>query len=439
MAEENHKPSFNWPLLLRNALTLIFIVGVLYLLYKLGVVTLFILFGVVLSLVARPIYIQLEKINIGKFKIPGAVNAIISIVLVWAALFGIGAAIFPIVSREVTKISKVNPEQILNQMQDPINKGIVELEKLGVLKFVDTTQKVPEKIIERTVIYKLPCDTVMANGGYFEINQDTLYRELLVTPVNTTGDTTTYTGIRHRKELEKQLKLLWTDYFNYGKVSKWFGSALNFLGNLLAIFASSTFLAFFFLRDKNLFMKMVLAIVPEKYEKQTTTVLNESRKMLSRYFIGLLTELLLVMICTTIGLLIIGMRFDLAITIGFFCGFFNIVPYVGPLIGAALGLLLGITNHIDMDFYLVVFPLLIKMAIVFWIVQILDNNVFQTVIFSNSVKAHPIEIFLVIVIAGNIAGITGMIFAIPAYTFIRIIARQFFSNFKVVRSLTKNM
>lgn len=439
MAEENNKPAFNWPLLLRNVLTLLFIVGILYLLYKLGVVTLFILFGVVLSLVARPLYIQLEKINIGKFKIPGAVNAIISIMLVWSALFGIGAAIFPIVSREVTKISKVNPEKILTQMQDPINKGIEKLEKLGVLKFADTTIAVPEKIVERTVIYKIPCDTILSQGGYFSLDPDTVTRELESSPVIVAGDTNISGGIRHRKELEKQLKLLWNDYFNYGKVSKWFGSAINLVGNLLAIIASASFLAFFFLRDKSLFMKMVLAIVPEKYEKQTTTVLNDSRKMLSRYFIGLMLELLLVMVCTTIGLLIIGMRFDLAITIGFFCGFFNIVPYVGPLIGAALGLLLGITNHLEMDFYLVVFPLLIKMAIVFWIVQILDNNLFQTLIFSNSVKAHPIEIFLVIVIAGNIAGIAGMIFAIPGYTFIRIIARQFFSNFKVVRSLTKNM
>jgi predicted PurR-regulated permease PerM len=145
------------------------------------------------------------------------------------------------------------------------------------------------------------------------------------------------------------------------------------------------------------------------------------------------------MISTTIGLLIVGIRFDLAITIGFFCGLFNIVPYVGPLLGGAFGLLLGVSNYIELDFYATVLPILIKMAIVFSIVQILDNNVLQPLIFSNSVNAHPIEIFLVIVIAGNFAGVIGMIFAVPGYTLLRILARQFFSNFRVVRSLTQNM
>jgi predicted PurR-regulated permease PerM len=84
-------------------------------------------------------------------------------------------------------------------------------------------------------------------------------------------------------------------------------------------------------------------------------------------------------------------------------------------------------------------PLMLRMGLVFWIVQILDNNLFQTWIFSNSVNAHPLEIFLVIVLAGTLAGIPGMIFAVPGYTFLRIIGKQFFTNFKFVRSLTKNM
>jgi predicted PurR-regulated permease PerM len=186
-------------------------------------------------------------------------------------------------------------------------------------------------------------------------------------------------------------------------------------------------------------MKMLLSAIPDKFEEKTKKVFDDSRKLLSRYFIGLMLELLLVMICVTIGLLIVGIRFDLAITIGFFCGLFNIIPYVGPLLGGAFGLILGISNHIELDFYTAVMPMLIKMAIVFAVVQILDNNIFATVIFSNSVNAHPIEIFLVIVIAGNFGGIVGMIFAVPGYTFLRILARQFFSNFKVVRSLTKNL
>jgi len=439
MADDKEKLGFNWRSLLRNVITMLFILGLLFLLYKLGIVSLFLLFGFVLSLIARPIYSTLEKINIGKFKIPGALNAIISILLVWAVLGGIGAAVLPIISKEVNAISKINPEKVLTQLQDPINKSLIKLEKWGVLKFSDSTNTVPERVIEKTVIYKIPCDSSMIYDMFLNLDSDTLYRD--ITPsLNTKPEMTdSVKGIYLRKELENTFKRLWSDYFNYGKVSKLFGSAFSLLGNIIAILGSASFLAFFFLRDKNLFMKMVLALIPEKFEKQTITVFNDCQKMLTRYFIGLVIELLLVMVCTTIGLLIVGLRFDLAVTIGFFCGLFNIIPYVGPLIGGALGLLIGITNYLDADMNLVVFPLLIKMAIVFWIVQILDNNIFQTVIYSNTVNAHPIEIFMVIVIAGNFGGVTWMIFAIPGYTFLRIIARQFFSNFKVVRSLTKNM
>jgi predicted PurR-regulated permease PerM len=440
MAVENEKqPSFNWRGLIRNLLTLLVIVAIIFLFYKLGVVSLFILFGVLLSLVARPIYNLLERINIKQRKIPGALNAILSILLVWCILGGIGLAIVPIITKEITTISKVDPEKILVQLQDPINAAIIKMENLGVLKYVDSTQATPERVVQRTIIYKIPCDTNFAMGSYFTLEGDTIDRELLAAEVPIAKDSGNVTGIRHRKEIVSMMKLLWNDYFSAGKVKKWFGSAFSLVGNIFAIIASSTFLAFFFLRDRKLFMKMISSAVPQKFAEKTVTVFTDSRKLLSRYFIGLMLELLLVMICTTIGLLIVGIRFDLAITIGFFCGLFNIVPYVGPLLGGAFGLLLGVSNYIELDFYATVLPILIKMAIVFSIVQILDNNVLQPLIFSNSVNAHPIEIFLVIVIAGNFAGVIGMIFAVPGYTLLRILARQFFSNFRVVRNLTQNM
>ena len=71
--------------------------------------------------------------------------------------------------------------------------------------------------------------------------------------------------------------------------------------------------------------------------------------------------------------------------------------------------------------------------------QLIDNFLFQPLIFSNSVKAHPLEIFLVVLSAGIIWGISGMIVAIPFYTLLRIIAKEFLSEFKVIEQLTKNI
>lgn len=69
----------------------------------------------------------------------------------------------------------------------------------------------------------------------------------------------------------------------------------------------------------------------------------------------------------------------------------------------------------------------------------IDNILFQPLIYSSSVKAHPLEIFLVILAAGNMAGIVGMFLAIPTYTIIRVVAKEFFENMKLVRKLTENL
>jgi predicted PurR-regulated permease PerM len=69
-------------------------------------------------------------------------------------------------------------------------------------------------------------------------------------------------------------------------------------------------------------------------------------------------------------------------------------------------------------------------------VNIIDNNILVPVIYSKSVKSHPLEIFLVIIIGGGLAGLAGMLFAVPVYTLLRVIAKEFFNNFRVVRKLT---
>jgi predicted PurR-regulated permease PerM len=438
------KSPINLNKLVKNILTICTIAFILFLLWYFMSITIYILVGVILSLIARPLYIQLEKISIGKFKIPGAINALVSIFLIWGILGGIGAIVFPIMVKEVVKISKVNPERFISQLEKPINSTIKEMETLGLISFNDKDSVPVEhtKTIERIIVYKLPCDSiynaVYNKGSIFEPEVDTLIKASKNVPDEEVKDTVVH-GIVHRKEIDGMIRDFGHKYVNMHSLGVWFGSAFNIVGNILATIVSASFLAFFFLRDKSLFKNIIIAILPQKYEKKTIIIMGESRKILSRYFIGLILELILVMALTTIGLLIIGLNFQISITIGFFAGLFNVVPYIGPLIGGVIGLCMGVSNYLEADVYLVILPLIGKMALVFAIVQIIDNNIFQTVIFSNSVKAHPIEIFLVIVIAGSLGGIGAMIFAVPVYSVLRIIGKQFFSHFKFIRSLTQNI
>jgi predicted PurR-regulated permease PerM len=139
----------------------------------------------------------------------------------------------------------------------------------------------------------------------------------------------------------------------------------------------------------------------------------------------------------TLGLLIFGV--ENALLIGFFGGVMNIIPYVGPIIGSCIGIMLGITSILVQGSYDLLLPEFLKLAGVFLAVNFIDNNILVPYIYSNSVKAHPLEIFFVIIMGGSLAGILGMLLAIPVYTLLRVIARQFFHQFRIVKKLTRQI
>jgi predicted PurR-regulated permease PerM len=124
---------------------------------------------------------------------------------------------------------------------------------------------------------------------------------------------------------------------------------------------------------------------------------------------------------------------------GLILGILNVIPYVGPWLGLFIAIIMGVASHINLDFTTVVIPLVYYMIIVEIITHTIDNLVFQPIIFSNSVKAHPLEIFIVVLAAGFAAGIPGMILGIPAYTVLRVFAREFFYGFKAVQKITSGL
>jgi len=202
---------------------------------------------------------------------------------------------------------------------------------------------------------------------------------------------------------------------------------------------SITFISFFFLKDKHLFDKGVLALVPNKYETKTQKVLKSVRNLIARYLLGVILETIFMMTLLTLGLYLIGVEFHLALLVGMIGGTLNIIPYIGPWIGAAIGIILITTANINLDFYNEIMPLIFKILGVVVVAQLTDNILFQPLIYSKSVKAHPLEIFIVIIVAGSLYGVLGMMLAIPSYTVIRVIAKEFLDEYKFVHTLTHNM
>ncbi len=218
----------------------------------------------------------------------------------------------------------------------------------------------------------------------------------------------------------------------------------NFLNYFLGLlssfgigFASVLFITFFFLKDRDMFFRGAKRIMPPSQQSKILNSVEKTNMLLSRYFIGLLFQLSIVFVLYLIVLLIFGI--DNALVIAFICAVLNIIPYIGPLIASVLAAALTMLSGLGSDFQSEILPTTLYILIGFWIVQVIDNNLSQPLIFSNSVNSHPLEIFLVILIAGFIFGILGMVIAVPLYTMLKVIGKEFFPNNRIIKQLTKDI
>ena len=232
------------------------------------------------------------------------------------------------------------------------------------------------------------------------------------------------------------------DVTNITNVTAVISSVTSFVTSFAVGLFSIVFISFFFVRDETLFRKIVCALVPDRMEGKIAKALGDIEHLLSRYFVGLLIEMTGVALLDFLGLwLIARLGFSNALGIAFFAGILNIIPYVGPLIGEAVGVILAVIlkygTGVGLGVNIWVFALIV-LAIMLT-TQFVDNFVYQPLIYSTSIKASPLEIFIVILLAGHIGGVVGMLVAIPAYTVVRVIASRFFRHVKPVRKLMPDL
>ena len=230
--------------------------------------------------------------------------------------------------------------------------------------------------------------------------------------------------------------------FDISSVTSVVGSVASALGSFGIGLFSVMFIGFFFIKDDKLFRRIIGAVVPDKVEGEAIQAVGDIEHLLTRYFGGLLTEVLGVATLNFLGLWLIA-RIGLypALGIAFMTGLLNVIPYVGPWIGAGIGTILGLVLKYSSAAAAGVYPnfwvILITLLAVFVFTQLVDNFLFQPFIYSKSIKSSPLEIFIVLLMAGHVGGIVGMLVAIPSYTVIRVIAARFFQDFKPIRRLIK--
>lgn len=239
------------------------------------------------------------------------------------------------------------------------------------------------------------------------------------------------------KQLLESSKL--STFATFEFIPNFINSFLNTLGSFSVGFASVLFITFFILKERDSIYLKFEKLLPENQKEKIVNSVKEINRLLSRYFLGLLLQLAIVMLLYLIVFLIFGV--DNALIIALLCAVFNIVPYVGPVIASVVACLLVMTSGIGAgaDFANETLPTTLFVFIGMSLVQVIDNNISSPLIFSKSTNSHPLEIFLVILIAGLLFGISGMIIAVPFYTSLKVIGKEFLPENKIIRAFTKNL
>ena len=242
------------------------------------------------------------------------------------------------------------------------------------------------------------------------------------------------------KDIDVDKSLTTSNLFSkidYSIIPNFLNAIIGGFGSFSIALFSIIFISFFLLIDSKLLEQGILTFVTDRNEDGTKRSLNEIKNLLSRYFVGLVLQISILFVIYTAILLTFGV--NNAVVIAFLCALLNLIPFIGPMIGLVLMVFLTMTSFIGSDFQTVILPKTIFVMFGFLIGQLVDNFFSQPIIFSKSVKSHPLEIFLVISIAGVLFGIVGLIVAIPLYTSIKVILKEFLSNNDIVKKLTKNL
>lgn len=345
------------------------------LIYRFSGLVAYVLISWVLSLVGSPIMRVFQKIKIGKWRMGPNISALLTLLVFFLAGSTLFILFVPIVLDQASNLAGVDYPAIAAALEEPFQQF----------------------------------QSWMSGYG-FQIEE---------------------------RSLEESIRQSLSGRFNPSRFGDIISSVIGAAGSILIGIFSIVFITFFFLKEQGLFVSALLAVIPVKYEEPTRESIKDIVYLLSRYFSGILLQITIITVYMTIMLSIFGIKN--AFLIALFAAGINVIPYLGPVIGAAFGVFITISSNLDISFYEELLPMLIKVVAIFASMQLIDNFILQPFIFSNSVLAHPLEIFLVILMGASLAGITGMVLAIPSYTIIRVVGREFFKQFRIVQRLTRKM
>jgi len=212
------------------------------------------------------------------------------------------------------------------------------------------------------------------------------------------------------------------------RVAETVSSVVAVFTNIVYAVVIIPFITFFLLKDGVQIRRGLLRLVPNRYFEITLAILDKVEANIGRYFRALLVQCTSIAIIASFLLWLVGL--ENALTIGIFTGLANTIPYFGPFLGFIGGALVGVAQTST-------FGLVPGVAIAMVLTQLADNVLLQPLIFSRAAQAHPLTILFVVLVGAQLAGIVGMLIAIPLATTVRVVIEQVLwslRNYRILRS-----
>ncbi|WP_416866146.1 MAG: AI-2E family transporter [Imperialibacter sp.] len=327
----------------------------------------YLIFSLVLATLLRPLTNTIHQIHVLNSRIPRPIAIIFSFSIVIVVVTLFVMLFIPLFSEQVKVLSQISYDSVLTSVSQPFNS-------------------IEQFLIENKL-------TVQQEGFLFESIRESLFGLL--------------------SEVDFTLLL---------------NNLISVTGGLLVGFLAVSFITFFLLLENGILRRQIIALIPNQYFEVFIAAMFKIEKLLSNYLIGLLFQMASIFSIASLGLSILGVKY--ALTIAVFAAVANLIPYLGPMLGASFGIVVGVSTSGDISLSQDLLIVVVKILSVFGIVQAADNILLQPLIFSKSVKAHPLEIFVIIFAGATIAGIPGMIAAIPTYTILRVSTIEVYAGFK---------
>lgn len=332
-------------------------------------ITLYLVISLILAALLRPLTNRISEVHVLGQHLPRWFAILVSFGAIVFLLFLLGMTFIPLISQQVVILSKLDLEGIYFQIQEPIS----QLERF-LLRYQLIDQRPGELFIQ------------IQNSALEMIKKS--------------------------------------------DIGGFIGGLIGITSGVVIGTMAVAFISFFLLLENGLLRRNILNLIPNSYFELSVATFTKVEKLLSNYLFGLLIQILAIFSIAGLGLTLVQVEY--ALTIALFAAVANLIPYAGPILGAVFGIIVGIstgTFSSDQEYTYFLF----KIMSVFAVVQLTDNVLLQPMIFSKSVKAHPLEIFVIIFAGAKIAGVVGMIFAIPVYTIFRVSVMEFYKGYKSYR------